>query len=340
MRNGIQFTNDRVLGRGEVRGYHRSPSHEFKTVGMPSDIAGLRTRQPNSELVTASNRARFRIGMEIEKNTMSRGAVIEYPLFKGYERDSTCGGTNGRQGGLEAITHVLPLLPKSQWRSKVFNMFHEAERIIDDSYSPSDASCSTHTHLSVDGMGGTELLEAVRPYSGIIFALFRYRLANYYAVGNPFLNTSEGYGHREWEYSTKYCVVKNTGHGIEFRLPSRITSVKGMMRRYELFFELVNYGVNHAGKSHASFLKRITPIIKRMYDTEEQVENILTLAKAFQKAINSNRVCPLTREWFEGDNIRHCRARSTGGMQRFYTRALAREKGTRYRTAEENENLR
>jgi hypothetical protein len=331
MRNGIQFTNDHEAGRDEVRGYHRSPEHKFKTAGMPSDIAGLRTRQPNSELVTASNEARFRIGMEIEKNSMSRGAIKEYPLFKGYERDSTC--------GIEAITHVLPLLPKSHWRSKVFNMFHEANRIIEDSYSPSNATCSTHTHLSVQGMTGRELLDAVRPYSGIILAIFRYRLSNYYCLGNPFLNTSEGYGHTDFEYNTKYCVVKNTGHGIEFRLPSRITSVKGMIRRYELFFELVNYGVNHAGKSHASFLKRVTPIIKRMYDTEEQVQNILTLAKAFQKTINSNRICPVTREWFEGDHVSYAH-RSRGGLKQFYTRALARQEGTRYRTNEDNAGMR
>jgi hypothetical protein len=338
MRNGIQFTTDGQYGRNEVRGYHGSPRHEFKTSAAASDIAGLKTRQPSSELVTAQNEARFRIGMEIEKNSMTRSSIKEYPLFKGFERDSTCGGIGGG-GGIEAITHVLPLLPKSHWRSKVFNMFHEAERVIEDSHSPSDASCSTHTHLSVATMNGTELLEAVRPYSGIIYALFRYRLANYYALGNPFLNTTEGYGCSSWECGTKYCVVKNTGHGIEFRLPSRIKSVKGMIRRYELFFELVNFGVNHAGKSHASFLKRITPIIKRMYDTQEEVDNILTLAKAFQKAINNNRVCAVTREWFEGDHIRHQRSRRDGDMSLFYTRALARETGNRYRTNEEINSL-
>ena len=65
MRNGIQFTTDGQYGRNEVRGYHGSPRHEFKTSAAASDIAGLKTRQPSSELVTAQNEARFRIGMEI-----------------------------------------------------------------------------------------------------------------------------------------------------------------------------------------------------------------------------------------------------------------------------------
>jgi len=72
-----------------------------------------------------------------------------------------------------------------------------------------------------------------------------------------------------------------------------------------------------------------------MYDTQEEVDNILMLAKAFQKAINNNRICAVTREWFEGDNIRHKRAVRRGDRQLFYTRALAREEGTRYRTNEQ-----
>jgi len=163
MRNGIQFTNDGVYGRGSVRRYHGSPRHEFKTEGQNVDIAGLRCKEPKSAIVTNGN-ARFRIGVEVEKNSINRSAIKEYPLFKGFEEDSSC--------GLEAITHVLPLLPKSAWRSKVFNMFHEAERVIEDSYSPSNYLCGAHVTLSVDGMDGTELMELVREYAGIILAVY------------------------------------------------------------------------------------------------------------------------------------------------------------------------
>lgn len=325
MKQGIQFTTDDVYGRGDIRGYHGSPEHVFKTSAMPSDIVGIKTRQPKSDIVTATNESRFRVGFEIEKNSMPRSAIKEFAMFKGFERDSTC--------GLEAVTHVLPLLPKSHWRSKVFNMFHDAGKIIEDSHSPSDRSCSTHTHISVDGMTSTEVMDAIRPYTGIIFALFRYRLANYYACGNPFLETSEmvrSNGDNDWYCQTKYCVVKNTGFGIEFRLPSACKSVKGLIRRYELFYELVNFGVNNAGKSHASFLRRITPIISRMYDTEEEVNDLLTLAKAFQKSINSKRVCAVTRPFFEGDTLRTSVGRRRGGMKRHYTRALAYAEQTRY----------
>lgn len=76
-----------------------------------------------------------------------------------------------------------------------------------------------------------------------------------------------------------------------------------------------------------------------MYDTQEEVDKILTLAKAFQKAINKNRVCAVTREWFEGNHIRHQRSRRDGDLSLFYTRALARETGNRYRTNEEINNL-
>jgi hypothetical protein len=121
--------------------------------------------------------SRFTIGFEVEKNNFHRGAVKEYELLKGFERDSSC--------GYEAITHVLPLLPAGTWRTKVFDMMHKAERIIDDRYSPSDEKdydgnykCGGHITLGVAGMTGNELMEATRKYSGIMYAMFRKRLKN------------------------------------------------------------------------------------------------------------------------------------------------------------------
>ena len=151
MRNGIQFTNDGERGRGTIRPYSSGgygsnrPSCVDKSTGHDVDVAGLRCREAKSDIVNERNKARFNIGFEIEKNSFSgrarRGARMnELPLIQTYETDGSC--------GVEAVTHILPLLPKSAWRSKVFNMFHEAERIIEDGYSPSDYRCSTHTTIS------------------------------------------------------------------------------------------------------------------------------------------------------------------------------------------------
>jgi len=329
MRNGIQFTNDGVYGRGSVRRYHGSPRHEFKTEGQNVDIAGLRCKEPKSAIVTNGN-ARFRIGVEVEKNSINRSAIKEYPLFKGFEEDSSC--------GLEAITHVLPLLPKSAWRSKVFNMFHEAERVIEDSYSPSNYLCGAHVTLSVDGMDGTELMELVREYAGIILAVFRLRLANKYCQANPRLRTDV----INWTHPNpqgmdrKYVVCKNADFGIEFRLPSAIKSVRAMQLRYELFYELVNFAVNHQGKSFGIFLRRVKPIIVRMYEGDtDKVNQVMTLAKSFQKFIKTGRVSSDIRLYLEGDLLTH-RNRRTSDLSRYYDRNCAREQGTRYRVRVED----
>lgn len=323
MRNGIQFTNDGEYGRGRVRSYHASPEPKFKTEGHNVDIAGLKCRESKSQIVNSSNEARFRIGIEVEKNSINRGAIKEYSLFKGFEDDSSC--------GLEAITHVLPLLPKSAWRSKVFNMFHEAEKIIEDSYSPSNYRCSAHVTLSVDGYDSTELMELVRNYAGIIYAVFPLRLANRYCNSNPRLRTDI----HNWSASPnsmagKYVVCKNTGFGLEFRLPSAVKSVRAMQLRYELFYELVNFAVNHQGKSFGAFLKRVTPIIKRMYeDVDEGAEKVLALAKDFQKFIKTGRVSSLIRPYLEGDLITHPN-RSVRDFSCSYDRNCAREQGTTF----------
>ena len=324
MRNGIQFTNDGHYGRGQVLGYHGSPDFVFKTEGHNVDIAGLKCRESKSQIVNESNEARFRIGIEVEKNSINRSAIKEYPLFKGFETDSSC--------GLEAITHVLPLLPKSAWRSKVFNMFHEAEKVIEDSYSPSNYLCGAHVTLSVDGMDSTELMELVREYAGIILAVFPLRLANSYCSRNPRLRTDVENWTTDSENSTmrKYTVCKNTNFGIEFRLPSAIKSVRAMQLRYELFYELINFAVNHQGKSFGIFLRRVKPIIVRMYEGDaDKIAQVMLLAKSFQKFIKTGRVSSDIRPYLEGDLITH-RNRRTTDMSDYYDRNCASEQGTQY----------
>ena len=318
MRNGIQFTNDGEYGRGRVSGYHRSPYFKLKTEGHNVDIAGLKCRESKSQIVNGSNEARFRIGIEVEKNSINRSAIKEYPLFKGFEQDGSC--------GLEAVTHVLPLLPKSAWRSKVFNMFHEAEKVIDDSYSPSDYRCSAHVTLSVDGYDSTELMNLVREYAGIILAVFPLRLANQYSAKNPRLRTDVD----PWEYQTKYVVCKNSNYGIEFRLPSAIKSVRAMQLRYELFYELINFAVNHQGKSFGIFLRRVKPIIERMYEGDaDKIAQVMLLAKSFQKFIKTGRVSSDIRPYLEGDLLTHRNRRNTD-MSDYYDRNCASEQGTPY----------
>jgi len=278
--SGIIYTTTGNRERGQVQNYHRKPNPLFLNKTKHGvDVAGLKKAERGTAIKFEGGdyEAKFTIGFEVEKNQLHRGAVREYELFCGFERDGSC--------GYEAVTHVLPLLPSGQWRTKVYDMMHKAEKIIDDRYSPSDRRCGGHITIAVDGLTGEQLREAVRKYSGIIYALFRNRLKNSYCGSNNRMQTSQEAQH----YHHKYQVALVKGNCLEFRLPSRFESVKQMMRRYELFYEVVNASVSNM--SHDALLKRLKPVIVSMYNGDvARAEEVMTLSKYFRKFILTGEI--------------------------------------------------
>jgi hypothetical protein len=269
---GIIYTTTGERQRGSVSGYHQKPAPLFLNKTKHAvDVSGLKKSDQRAIKFDGMDfESKFTIGFEVEKNELSRNAVREYELFCGFERDGSC--------GYEAVTHVLPLLPAGKWRTKVFDMMHKAEKIIDDRFSPSSANCGGHITVSVDGLSGRDLRQAIRKNSGIVLALFRNRLRNHYCGQNNRLE--------DISTGTRYEVALVKNDCLEFRLPSRFESVKQMMRRYELFYELVDFSVNNPNGSHDAFLRRIKPIILSMYNGEaDKVESVLSLSKHFRKYI-------------------------------------------------------
>lgn len=283
----IQYNLTGEYGRNRVQRYHGSPSPKHLGLGAKKgDIATLKSAQKRNviELGNGDVNSRFTIGFEVEKNRFSRGAVTEYALFAGFERDGSC--------GYEAITHILPLLPKGEWRNKVFNMMFEAKRIIEDCYSPSNTACGGHITLGVHGMDGEEIRQAVKKFSGVMYALFRRRLGNGYCKSNPFMEDGNSAG--------RYQVCLRKGDVIEFRLPSRVRSVKQMMRRYELCYTMLDFAVNRPNASFKTFVKAVRPIVLSMYGGDEQMTNdILTLAVSFDKMLRTGTINRETIAWVD-----------------------------------------
>lgn len=292
---GIVYTTTGETRRGQVQGYHNKPNPIFlNKTAHRVDVAGLKPidRRTAIKFDGREYESKYTIGFEVEKNTLSRGAVKEYELFCGFETDSSC--------GYEAVTHILPLLPCGQWRTKVYDMMHKAEKVIDDRYSPSDRRCGGHITIAVDGLTGDEVRERVRKFSGILLALFRKRLNNVYCGANRRMqsnndDTFNSYSGTSAYYRTgnhwKYQTALVKGSCLEFRLVSKFESVKQMMRRYELVYELVNFATNKPNGSYASFLKVIEPIIVSMYNGDkEKAEAVMKLSVYFQKFINTGVV--------------------------------------------------
>lgn len=276
MQNGIEYKVTGQTERGQVSNYHRKPEPLFLNKTKHSvDVAGLKkVEQKSIKFDGFEYASKFTIGFEVEKNSLSRNAVREYELFCGFERDASC--------GYEAVTHVLPLLPAGQWRTKVYDMIHKAEKIIDDRYSPSDRRCGGHITIASEGLSGAELLDKVRKNAGVVLALFRNRIQNRYCGENKRLKSDY--------YGSRYQVALVKGACLEFRIPSRFESVKQMMRRYELFYHLVDFSVNGSG-SFEAFIKRVRPVIVSMYNGDtDKAEAVLSLSKHFQKFINTGDV--------------------------------------------------
>lgn len=283
------LTGDR--SRGVVHSYHGKPYARDMKKGGKKDIQGL-PKKVQSVLINSDGDSRYSIGFEVEKNELHRRSVREYELFCGFERDGSC--------GYEAVTNILPLLPPSKWRMKVYDMMVKADRIIEDTYSPSDSKCGGHITVAVDGLDGEQLLAKMRPYAGIIYAIFWNRLKNYYCRYNPTLLPCDD--NDNWvdvgylngcfgKYHSKYRIVLPKYDILEWRVPSRFTSVKQMMRRYELFYEVVDASVNGDGseRSFNALVKKVKPILVSMYDKDmEKVEKRIKMASQYREYILSN----------------------------------------------------
>jgi hypothetical protein len=278
MKKGIVYNVTGEDARGEVHQYGYKPDPLFLSKKASKvDVASLKKRQQQDVLIFNADGfdSKFTIGFEVEKNALSRGAVREYELFCGFERDGSC--------GYEAVTHILPLLPPSTWRTKVYDMMHKAERIIDDRYSPSDNRCGGHITIGVEGFGGDDIRERIRKFSGLMYAMFRHRLKNGYCNHNMRMLEHDSYSmHR------KYQVALVKGVALEFRLPSRVESVKQMMRRYEFMYATLDVAMNKPSTSFKKYLTDMRPLLMAMYDGDEaKVAKVSELAVHFQQYINT-----------------------------------------------------
>jgi hypothetical protein len=63
------------------------------------------------------------------------------------------------------------------------------------------------------------------------------------------------------------------------------------MRRYELMYELLNFAVNDPNGKFSSFLKKVKPIISRMYEgNKDKVNVMVSLSKSFKKYIDKGTI--------------------------------------------------
>lgn len=128
---GIEYSLTGESDRARMSGYHHSPpARSFNIDAHEIDVKNIKSKV-SKDAFSGRYSSNYAIGFEVEKNRF--GGRREHELFKGYERDGSC--------GVEAVTNILPLLPPSQWRNKIFDMMYKAQSILNDATSPSNQNC-------------------------------------------------------------------------------------------------------------------------------------------------------------------------------------------------------
>lgn len=305
MKKGITYTTTGEQARSRMNGYHGSPNALDHSYGATEvDVKNIKSKVLNHSGVMgngtriANYRSKYTIGFEIEKTSFGLDSQKEYALFKGYERDGSC--------GVEAITNILPLLPASQWRNKIFDMIFKAKGILDDATSPSDFDCGGHITLKVNDMDALDFYKAIRLNSAILMSLYRKRLKNKYCRHNlrmefrigdtPSFNG--GVSYRDWHNKYQFCLLKSSEGLVEFRVPNRITSYKQMFRRYELMYQIVDFSITKPNGRFSTLLNKVKPTILSMYEGDTaKVDMLLSLAKDFRKFIKDGTISNSVRQF-------------------------------------------
>ncbi len=212
----------------------------------------------------------FCLGFEVEKTSIGgndcEGEPVEYqPLFAGWETDSSC--------GVEGITNVYAICEYKRF----------SEHVDKSNYcnEPSNASCGGHVNMSGDGL----TLERVRPYAGLFYALYRYRLNNSYSNKDKAMNKT----------GERYAAIREKNHNIvEFRLVSRVRNGEQLKWRFRLFSELAK--AIKIGMPHTEFIVNCMPLLREVYPNGEHMR-IAKMATAFQNYLNRGVICETINEF-------------------------------------------
>jgi len=271
----------------------------YDTAEMPCEeidddcIRSYHSNKYPTDLNCGYHKSLFSVGFEIEKtefidehgDTSSDEGdwVGDYDLFEGFETDSSC--------GVEAVTKILPLgSPRSEARKEVFDMFDEAENIIN---SPSDKSCGGHITVSYKDLDGDgyDMADRMRKYMSLVYALYRFRLKRTYCSSNKSIKKDE---------NTKYSPVNIKGDLVELRLPSRVKDVKQLKLRYDLMYKIMYHSMIKP-VSFQQFLSNVRHIVVRMYGSQEKVDEIYLIAEDFRKYLVNETVSESIEQYINND---------------------------------------
>ena len=219
-----------------------------------------------NEDIKEPRNADWTIGFEIEKTDIyntETGLMVSHegdrvetqPFFWKWETDSSC--------GIEGVSNAYDLFDSKEFKNDVKNSDY-----IDGLTSRDSGG---HVSIKCNKWGQAFGLNEVRPYAGLIYALWRFRLKNEYCSKNKKIDADA--------YLDRYDVIRVRGAGfLEFRLPNRIQRKSQVIWRYKIFHLMVRAMVE--GIPFASYVRNCDSLLDEVYDVEKK-ERIKGLSQHF-----------------------------------------------------------
>jgi hypothetical protein len=238
----------------------------WRTTPAESRVLSYHSRTPVP--IKEPQEAQWTIGFEVEKESVyneeaghtvtNEGDIVEeQPFFWKWETDSSC--------GIEGVSNVYDLFNSKEIRQDI-TLSDYIDAPVDTRRAGGHVSIKCNEYTRSFG------LAEIRPYAGLIYALWRYRLKSEYCSKNKKLD--------EAAYQDRYDVIRVRGvNFLEFRLPSRVKSKKQLIWRYKLFHCTIR--AMKESRPFDDYLRNASSLLDEVYGLEKK-DKILTLAKSFE----------------------------------------------------------
>jgi len=204
----------------------------------------------------------YTIGFEVEKSSVEgcscEGSYVEkQPLFCTWETDSSC--------GVEGKTNVYDLHAQEE----LFMAHVSRSTHVDE---PVNGRCGGHVTIA----GPKMTFEHIRPYVGMVYALYRFRLNNTYSSNDKKLESGV----------CSYPAIRVRQMGmLEFRLVARVKHRIQLKWRFRFFSEFAK--AVHEEMAWGKYLTQTKPLLMEAYGDEHRVEEIIEYARIFRRWLMS-----------------------------------------------------
>jgi hypothetical protein len=306
----------------EERGYHSLADESYRLqVGLKLAPPPRQLKYPLvPDFEYGGIKCEYTIGYEVEKGYGGEfdSEDLDYcnldsPIWHRRESDGSC--------GTEFITGIMPLAPPGAIRDGVFNEFQYSSDIFE---LAADRRCAGHVTVGINGISGSKLKKKIRPYLGIVYAVWRHRLKNDFVSCDVLLKHDGG--------DPRYTPVLVKSKCLEFRIVRRFENVKHAIDRYNFFYILIDGVAN--GRSRSSVYRRLRPIIRGMYSDGSKVTEVYRIAREFDKFLETEELNDEVRNWLSDSEIRNIEQEKEARIRRERER---REREQREREQRERE---